>query len=91
MATLVARTEVNGRTRKLYDRPSTPLQRLLASGASGSHHLALAIQQHAGLSPLTIKRRIDRHISAEQRTPDLGRWTFWSFNPSDIGLSMCSS
>lgn len=61
---LVARTEVNGRTRKLYDRPSTPLQRVLASGVSSSQQLTLAIQQYSGLSPLTIKRRIDRHISA---------------------------
>ena len=61
---LIARTEVNGRTRKLYDRPSTPLQRVLASGVSSSQQLTLAIQQYSGLSPLTIKRRIDRHISA---------------------------
>ena len=61
---LVGREVVGGRTRKLYDRPATPLQRVLASGASSSRQLTLAIQQYSTLSPLTIKRRMDRHISA---------------------------
>jgi hypothetical protein len=61
---LVGREQVNGRTRKLYDRPATPLQRVLASGASSPDRLAPAIRLYAELSPLTIKRDIDRHIAA---------------------------
>jgi hypothetical protein len=61
---LVGRDEVNGRTRKLYDRPATPLQRVLASGVSSPDLLAVALGQYAELSPLTVKRRIDRHLAA---------------------------
>ena len=61
---LVGRDEVNGRTRKLYDRPTTPLQRVLASGVSSPDRLAPAIRLYAELSPLSIKRNIDRHIAA---------------------------
>ena len=61
---LVGREVVGGRTRKLYDRPATPLNRVLASGVSNPDRLALAVRQYAELSPLTIKRHLDRHISA---------------------------
>ena len=37
---------------------------MLASGVSSSQQLTYAIQQYSTLSPLTVKRRIDRHISA---------------------------
>lgn len=60
---LVGREHVNDRTRKLYDRPATPLNRVLASGVSSPQRLAIAARQYAELSPLTIKRRLDRHIA----------------------------
>jgi hypothetical protein len=61
---LVGREQVNNRTHKLYDRPATPLKRVLASGVSSPQRLATAARQYAELSPLTIKRRLDRHLSA---------------------------
>jgi hypothetical protein len=60
---LVGREHVNDRTRKLYDRPATPLNRVLASGVSSPQRMAIAARQYAELSPLTIKRRLDRHIA----------------------------
>jgi len=41
-----------------------PLSRVLASGVSSPDQLAIALGQYAQLSPLTIKRHIDRHIAA---------------------------
>ena len=61
---LVSRDEVNGRTRKLYDRPLTPLRRVLLSGAAKPARLKGAAHQYATVSPLTLKRQIDRHIAS---------------------------
>lgn len=63
---LVGKETVDGRTRRLYDIPKTPLRRLLDDY---SQHLDLnrlrpLTELYTAVSPLTLKRRIDRRIAA---------------------------
>lgn len=60
---LVGRDKVSGRTIKRYDRPTTPLNRVLLSGVSSPAQLELAIREYDTLSPLSLKRIIYRHLS----------------------------
>jgi hypothetical protein len=53
-----------GRLRKRYDTPTTPLQRVLASGAADLTKVNSQVQLYAGVSPLTLKRQIDRRLAA---------------------------
>lgn len=61
----LAKKEVrDGRTIKTYDRPTTPLQRLLDSGAADPDKVGALVALYTAVSPLTLKRRIDRRLAA---------------------------
>jgi transposase InsO family protein len=57
-------TSSTGRTRRLYDRPRTPMRRLLESGHADLNKLADLTRLYTEVSPLTLKRRIDRALAA---------------------------
>jgi len=50
--------------RKLYDVPTTPLQRALASGAADLTKVKDLVDFYSSVSPLTLKRQIDRRLAA---------------------------
>ena len=64
-------TSATGRTRRLYDTPQTPLRRLLESGHADLNKLTDLTALYTEVSPLTLKRRIDRALAAMPLT--LGR------------------
>jgi hypothetical protein len=61
---LVGREQVGERTRKLYDRPETPLQRVLDAGFAEPTKVPALVQLYTEVSPLTLKRRVDRALAA---------------------------
>lgn len=61
---LVKRESVNQRTRKVYDRPTTPLERVLRSGRVDALKVAALVDLYSRISPLTLKRQIDRRLAA---------------------------
>ena len=63
---LVGKESVGQRTRRLYDTPKTPLRRLLDDYAShvDMNRLHPLTELYTGVSPLTLKRRIDRRLAA---------------------------
>ena len=65
---LVGKEQVNDRTRRLYDVPKTPLRRLMDAGAVDLNKLADLTAIYADVSPLTVKRRIDRALAAMPMT-----------------------
>ncbi len=56
------RTE--GQVRKLYDTPTTPLQRVLTSGSADLFKVRTLVEFYSRVSPLTLKRQIDVRLSA---------------------------
>lgn len=60
----VGRIQVGERSRRLHDTPRTPLQRLLASGAAEASKIDDLVRLYAEVSPLSLKRAIDRHLRA---------------------------
>jgi transposase InsO family protein len=58
----IGRIQVGERSRRLHDTPRTPLQRLLATGAADPDQIAGLVKLYAEVSPLTLKRTIDRHL-----------------------------
>ena len=65
---LIRKEAVGQPTRKVYDRPTSPLQRVLNSGAADSAKIAALVQLYTTTSPLTLKRRIDRRLAAMPAT-----------------------
>lgn len=65
---LIRKEAVGQRTRKVYDRPTSPLQRVLNSGAADPAKIAALVQLYTTTSPLTLKRRIDRRLAAMPAT-----------------------
>lgn len=65
---LIRKESVGGRTRKIYDRPSSPLRRLLDAGAADPSKISALVKLYAEISPLTLKRRIDRRLAAMPTT-----------------------
>jgi len=61
---LIGKEQVGERTRKLYDRPRTPLQRVLESGAADPAKIGALVDLYTAVSPLTLKRQIDRRLAA---------------------------
>ncbi len=61
---LIRKEAVGQRTRKVYDRPTTPLQRVLNAGAADAHKIAALVGLYTSVSPLTLKRQIDRRRAA---------------------------
>ncbi len=61
---LIRKERVGQRTRKVYDRPTTPLQRLLNAGAADAPKISALVRLYTGVSPLTLKRQIDRRLAA---------------------------
>ena len=63
---LVGKETVDGRTRRLYDTPRTPLRRLLDDYPEhlDLNRLRPLTELYTAVSPLTLKRRIDRRIAA---------------------------
>ena len=63
---LVGKETVGQRTRRLYDTPKTPLRRLLDdySGHVDLNRLRALTDLYTSVSPLILKRRIDRHLAA---------------------------
>lgn len=61
---LIKKEPVGQRVRKVYDRPSTPLQRVLASGLTDGAKVRTLTELYTRVSPLTLKRQIDRKLAA---------------------------
>jgi hypothetical protein len=63
---LVGKETVGQRTRRLYDTPKTPLRRLLDdyAGHVDLNRLRPLTALYTAVSPLTLKRRIDRRLAA---------------------------
>jgi hypothetical protein len=59
----IGKRQVGERTRKLYDRPRTPLQRLLDSGAADPTKIPTLVDLYTAVSPLALKlpERQDLH------------------------------
>lgn len=60
----IGQVQVGERWRRLHDTARTPLQRLLDSGAADSGKVAHLIDLYTEVSPLDLKRAIDRHLGA---------------------------
>ena len=50
--------------RKLSDRPRTPLRRVLEAGAADPDKITQLVELYTDVSPLTLKRKIDRTLAA---------------------------
>jgi hypothetical protein len=60
----IGQVQVGERWRRLHDIPRTPLQRLLDTGAVDPGKVAELIDLYTKVSPLDLKRAIDRHLGA---------------------------
>ncbi|MEO8744319.1 MAG: hypothetical protein ABI334_07405 [Candidatus Dormiibacterota bacterium] len=58
----------DGRVRKRYDTPTTALERVLASGSADLTKVKSLVELYSSVSPLTLKRQIDRRLAAMPRT-----------------------
>lgn len=54
----------NGQPRRRYDTPTTPLQRVLASGSADLTKVKALVEIYSSVSPLTLKRQIDVRLAA---------------------------
>ena len=61
---LISKESAGQRTRKVYDIPSSPLRRVLAAGAADPAKIDALVKLYTELSPLTLKRQIDRRLAA---------------------------
>lgn len=61
---LVRKEPIGQRTRKRYDQPRTPLDRVLQSGRTDPQRVAALVDLYTRTSPLTLKRQIDRRLAA---------------------------
>jgi transposase InsO family protein len=59
----IGQVATGSRIRRLHDVPKTPLQRLLDSGANLPQGIDDLVALYTGLSPLTLKRQIQAHMS----------------------------
>lgn len=50
--------------RRLHDSPKTPLQRLIETDAAAPQQIQALVSLYTSVSPLTLKRSIDRHLRA---------------------------
>ncbi|MGH7759577.1 MAG: DDE-type integrase/transposase/recombinase, partial [Candidatus Dormibacteria bacterium] len=61
---LVGKQTCGPRVRRLYDRPTTPLRRVLDSGRADPDKIQALVLLYTTTSPLTLKRRIDHQLAA---------------------------
>jgi len=64
---LIRKEHVGERTRKIYDTPTSPLRRVLDSGAADPAKIGALVRLYTEGSPLTLKRQIDRRLDAMPR------------------------
>jgi hypothetical protein len=60
----VGQVQVGDHLRRLHDTPKTPLQRLIETDAAKPHRIQDLVSLYSSVSPLTLKRSIDRHLKA---------------------------
>ena len=60
----LGRIQVGERSRRLHDTPRTPLQRLLETGAAEPAKIEELVKLYTTVSPLSLKRSIDRQLRA---------------------------
>ena len=60
---LIGKENVNNHTRRKYDTPTTPLRRVIDSGAGDKYKVARLTDMYNQTSPLTLKRQIDRALA----------------------------
>ena len=72
---LIKKERVGERTRKVYDTPTTPLRRVLDSGAADPKKITGLVELYTSVSPLTLKRRIDRRLDAMPTDKELASAT----------------
>jgi hypothetical protein len=65
---LLEKETVNNRTRRKYDTPTTPMRRLLLTHAGELTRVQPLLALYETVSPLTLKRRIDRRLAAMPAT-----------------------
>ncbi len=65
---LIQKETVGQRTRKVYDRPTTLLRRVLDSGAADANRIAALVKLYTDTSPLTLKRRLDHALVCRPTT-----------------------
>ena len=61
---LTGKESVGNPVRKHYDRPTAPLQRVLNSGAADPAKIPALVTLYTTVSPLSLKRQIDRRLAA---------------------------
>ena len=65
---LLEKETVNNRTRRKYDTPATPMRRLLLTHAEEVTRIQPLLELYESVSPLTLKRAIDRRLAAMPAT-----------------------
>jgi hypothetical protein len=65
---LLEKETVNNRTRRKYDTPTTPMRRLLLTHAGKVTRVQPLLALYETISPLTLKRQIDRRLAAMPAT-----------------------
>jgi hypothetical protein len=61
---LIGKKQVNNHTRRKYDNARTPLRRVMETKCADPYKLARLKALYASVSPLTLKRQIDRALAA---------------------------
>jgi hypothetical protein len=61
---LLEKETVDNHTRRKYDIPATPMRRLLLSHAQDVIRVQPLLQLYESVSPLTLKRQIDRRLAS---------------------------
>ena len=61
---LTGKESVGNQVRRHYDRPTTPLQRVLNSGEADPAKIPALVTLYTTVSHLTLKRQIDRRLAA---------------------------
>jgi hypothetical protein len=61
---LTGKESAGNQVRKQYDRPTTPLQRVLNSGEADPAKIQELVALYTTVSPLPLKRQIDRRLAA---------------------------
>jgi len=89
---LLRKTRVGARLKRVYDRPQTPLDRLVASGAGNPAKVQALLRLRARLDPFALAEAIDRkltriyHLANRRHSPRPVRrwdheWLFRSVSP----------
>lgn len=67
----IGRIHTGTTSRRLHDQARTPLQRLLDSGAARPKMIAELVHLYTTVSPLTLRRRIEEHLTRMPRALQL--------------------